>query len=295
MKKNKIITLTAYALLSVSLLSTTVYAQAPTLYSSALISTQAEETLVQNKLVSGTVSDVKLQDGTYTITIKNEDMGMVFTVNPSVFILDQKTKKYAQIEEIHVGSKITAILNKNAPMTLSLPPITNGAVGFLLNSDAGFSDLSIYNEALINKENTLALNSSESTLIFSENGAKRRYTADDLKNKECLVLYTASTRSIPAQTTPELVMILNGQREIDTKDTYVSLRSYAEEKGYTVIWSSKDAPVSLKKGDVRFSLSIGTTSFTFTSEKETKTQEMTSAPKLENGITLVPQSFLDLL
>ena len=36
----------------------------------------------------------------------------------------------------------------------------------------------------------------------------------DLKGSECLVFYTISTRSIPAQTTPEFVLILNTAEEL---------------------------------------------------------------------------------
>lgn len=293
MKKNKIIKLTACTLLSVTLLTTIAFAQTPDTQTPILISAPIQDALTQNKLVSGTVSDIKMHKDSYTITIENDDMGMVFSVSPHIFIIDQNTKKYTQIEEIKVGTKLTAIIDKMAPMTLSIPPMTSGVAGFILNSDVGSVDLSVYNDKLVNVENTLALKINKDTTIVSENGAKRLYTADDLKQKECLVLYSISTRSIPAQTTPEFVMIMN---EKEKTDDYVPLRSFAEEKGYSVSWTANDKPIQLKKENITISISIGKTGFEYTTEENANSaKEMEFAPKLENGVTLVPESFIDSL
>lgn len=299
MKKNKIVKLGACALLSVTLLSTTAFAEIPNAKVPILISAPIKEDLSQNKLISGTVSDVKTKDNSYIITIENDDMEMVFTVKPDIFVIDQKTNQHLNLDAIKVGNKLTAIINKNAPMTLSLPPMTNSAIGFILNSDSAFLDLSFYNDQLINKENTLALNIDKDTNIVAENGAKMRFSANNIKQRECLVFYTISTKSIPAQTTPQFVMIMNKKEEINVSDSFVPLRTIAEEKGYNISWTANNQPILLNKDNTTISINIGQTDVTYSIKIENKTnlkaQKITQAPKLEKGLTYVPQSFLDSL
>ena len=134
-------------------------------------------------LVSGTVTEVQADKEFTTITISNNNMGMVFHVDPKVFVIDKKTSNYMTVAEIKTGMNITAILDKMSPMTMSLPPQTSGAIGFVINSDQGSIDLSVYNEELVNFENTLKLNPDKETQIADVNGTKKVFGTDGLKGK----------------------------------------------------------------------------------------------------------------
>ena len=54
----------------------------------------------------------------------------------------------------------------------------------------------------------MKLNIGENTVIMNTKGEQRVFTAEDIKNKNVAVIYDVTTRSIPAQTTPLFVMIL---------------------------------------------------------------------------------------
>ncbi len=54
----------------------------------------------------------------------------------------------------------------------------------------------------------MKLNIGENTVIMNTKGECRVFTAEDIKNKNAAVIYDVTTRSIPAQTTPLLVLLL---------------------------------------------------------------------------------------
>ena len=141
----------------------------------------------------------------------------------------------------------------------------------------------------------LQLNISEQTKIVDMAGSKKIFTQEDLKNQDCLVVYGATTRSIPAQTNPVFVMILDKQeieeeevidtiqqQEMTEKETqteqkeilftplappeteppvdagnFVPLREIAENKGFTVTWTANDKPVLLQKDDTTIEITVG--------------------------------------
>jgi len=308
MKNNRALKRITTTILLVALMTTTVFAATT---ATKNLNRTPEET--SNMLVSGTVTNVTVRDEYNTVEITNDSGGMIFHVNKSVFVIDQKTNKVLSLNAVKKDMKITVVLDKMSPMTMSIPGQTNGAIGIVILSDMGSIDLSIYNDGLVNWENTLALNIYSTTQIAHEKGLKMIFSAEDLKGAECLVLYTASTRSIPAQTTPELVMILNGPEDgiaTDTRDieisdeaskaVYVPLRVLAEEKGYEVKWQSHTKPILLSKDDMKIELLIGETSFVFTHmTKDIKPldrmSKMDLVVQLEGGTTMVPDTFIDAL
>ncbi len=62
-----------------------------------------------------------------------------------------------------------------------------------------------FNRSLVNSDNTLKLNISDSTDIVLENG--QMYDGN-LANRNLIVIYGNTTRSIPAQTTPKKVIVM---------------------------------------------------------------------------------------
>lgn len=314
MQKNKILKSITCSVLLVALMTATAFAATQPVATQdkadPIAVEKAAESEAKNMLVSGKVTDIVTDQEATTITIENDDMGMVFHVSKNVFVIDKKTNSYGSVSDIKKGMTITAVIDKMSPMTMSLPPQTGGAIGFILNSDQGFVDLSTYNNELVNFENTLKLNIDKETRIVDVKGTKKLFGAEDLKGSECLVLYTVSTRSIPAQTTPVFVMILNTAEALDAdqensadtpeKASYVGLRELAEAKGYQVKWESATKPVVLTKDDIRVELTIGSTEFAFEHKTKDikpldKIDKLDLAVKLENGKTMVPNTFIDAL
>lgn len=268
------------------------------------------ENNAKNMLVSGTVTNIEAGKEFTTISVDNDNLGMVFHVSKTVFVIDKKTNAYLTIADIKKGMTVTAVLDKMSPMTMSIPPQTSGAIGFIINSDQGFIDVSTYNDELVNFENTLQLNIDSKTKIVDVKGTKRAYRVEDLKKSECLVLYNASTRSIPAQTTPEFVMILNTAEElvatpdenpiIPEQGKYVPLRTMAEAKGYLVKWEAATKSVVLTKDDIRVEIAVGSVDFVFTHQTKDlkpldKMDRLDLKVKLENGKTMVSDTFMNAL
>ncbi len=297
----------ASALLLVTLMATSVFAATATAEN---LKAAPEET--SNMLVSGKVESVVVGAEYNTIEITNDSGGMVFHMKKTVFVVDQATNKLLSLDAVKKGMKITVVVDKMAPMTMSLPGQTSGALGVVITSDLGSIDLSVYDDALVNLENTLALNIHSTTQIAHEKGLKMIFGAEDLKGKECLVLYSFATFSIPSQTTPEFVVILAGSDDgvedyinIEITDdaakaTYLPLRALAEAKGYEVRWVSHAKPILLSKDDIEIELLIGETSFVFTHmTKDIKPLDRMSKldliVMLESGITMVPSTFIDAL
>lgn len=266
--------------------------------------------------VSGKVSSIT-DVGDYTrIEITNADMGMVFNIEDAK-VIDQSTSTYKNISDIKVGMEITAVLPNNSPMTMSLPPQTSSAKLFVINSEAGSVDLSVYNEELINAENTLKLNVSEDTIINDLRGSKKEFTEKDLENKELLVLYSVATRSIPAQTNPEMVVILTVDEEVEeTNETQskeddktetkevpaeeveeakeiknVTLRSECEALGYTVKWTSNDEAVIIEKDGMTAEVKLGSDKVKVNNEEKT----IVNAPSLDKDTMVISNDFVDML
>lgn len=252
------------------------------------------------RLVQGVVESITENDGYTAISLSNDDMGLVCNVPSSAFVIDQADQKVLSVQDLETGMEVAAILDNQSPMTLSLPPMTNGVIGFVKLAAPGFTDLSIYDDTLTNAENTLQLNIGSDTQILDANLSKRLYTAEDLKGSECLVLYTVSTRSIPAQTTPQFVMILNsGETESTEPETpaqsevYTTgpLREFAESKGYTITWTGNDKPIVLEKETCRIEIKVGSTICAINGVNT----QMDTAPELKDSKIIIAPDYMEVL
>lgn len=164
----------------------------------------------QYMTMSGKIESVEKGKNGYLISVTNEDMGVIFTAAETTFIVNSKDGSFMTFDELQKDMDITGIILKNGPMTLSLPPMTN-AVGFVVGTES-FVTTGYFDEEWVSQDAQpiLQLNIAEETKIVDSKGSKKVFTADDVKEQDCMVVYGATTRSIPAQTTPILVMLLEG-------------------------------------------------------------------------------------
>lgn len=242
------------------------------------------------------------EDGEFaTIRIENEDMGMVFTTSTATVVYDAKDGSIKTVKDLKEGMEITAVLPANSIMTMSIPPMTPSAIGFVMNAEGTTVMTGKFNDELVNEDNTLKLNIAEDTSIVSITGTKNILTAEDIKGSDALVIYGASTRSIPAQTTPIKVVLLpaietpavEGETTtVNTKAaTTVALRDTAVEAGFEVKWTSNEAPVVLEKDGVSISVTLGSTAYTVNGEAKTFTLPVA----LENGSMVVSSEISEFL
>lgn len=233
-----------------------------------------------------------------TITTGEGVDGIVFTTSASTVVYDAKDGSVKTAKDLTEGMEITAVMPANSIMTMSIPPMTPSAMGFVINAEGTSVMVGKFNDELVNEENKLALNISEETSIVSITGTKQVLTAEDIKGNDCLVIYGATTRSIPAQTSPIKVVILpTVENELTVKETKetvaptVALRDAAVAAGFEIKWTANDAPVVLEKDGVTISLTLGSTAYTVNGEAK----NFTKAVALENGSMVVSSEISEFL
>lgn len=108
-------------------------------------------------------------------------------------------------EELAVGTEILAFYDANVPVIMIYPPQYK-AIAIALADSGRTVKVDLFDENLTSADGTLKLNISDETNIIYKDGTA--YTGD-LTNHDLIVSYGPSTRSIPAQTTPEQIVVLS--------------------------------------------------------------------------------------
>ncbi len=141
-----------------------------------------------------------------------------FTILKETVVYDLTSGKSKEVNDIKVGDTITVYTDSYAPAPLVLPPVYQADVIITGESKEQFVDVDTYiteDDMLVNIVNTLALNLDDKVEIVDREGKTLDKAA--LDRKDLLVVYSASTKSIPAQTTPIKVVVL-GENEAALAD-----------------------------------------------------------------------------
>lgn len=234
-------------------------------------------------------------------TVKEGEQTNVLEMTKDTLVFDNTGKK---VELQKGGDKIVAYTFANKPQKYIYPPQFNPEVVIVETEKAGFVEVDYFFEDLTNTYDILKLNIGKETELFNEKGEK--VDAKDLAEKHLVVFYTASTKSIPAQTTPSKVIVLDDDssatknpinEEIDNiiaSDSYevagtkmVPLRVIAEKLGFKVDSTGKGAILS--KGNMSYTITRGEKTFGYNKALRT----LTVAPTLKDTKTYVPIEFVD--
>ena len=218
-------------------------------------------------LVNGTIDSVEKSDDSTQYTIKGKEESPVLTVTDSTLVFDNTGKEV----ELKKGDKVSAYTNANKPMILIYPPQYTPDAVIVEKGNDSTAVVGTFDDELTDLQLKLQLNVEDSTDISSVSGDKLK--AEDLKGQNLVVFYTSSTKSIPAQTTPEKVIVLDGEaaNEVDQDATVeqiiendhymvdgvkmVPLRLLAEKLGYVVDSTGTGAIVS--KGAPSYTITRG--------------------------------------
>ncbi|SHJ55240.1 copper amine oxidase N-terminal domain-containing protein [Anaerotignum lactatifermentans] len=272
------------------------------------ISTEADDQAEASAYISNTgkITEVAdTEDGNKVFTMDNENGGLRFVVSPTTTIVDRETGSVITADKLTEGMEVAVIYGAMAPMGMSMPPYMGQVTAVVANADKGSISVGHFNDDLLNEKDLLQLNISEDTTILTTLGTKSILSADDVKGKDAVVFYDITTRSIPAQTNPSLVLLLE-EREAATEDTeeaavdtksveapeMVALRDAAEAKGYSVKWQGKTAPVVLEKDGMTAQITLGSTTYVVEGD-----MAMTSsaAAELTDGVLYVSADVVENL
>lgn len=235
---------------------------------------------------TGKITSIEKHDDYTSISVDDRD-GFVMDIKNDVLVADGKDGSLKTVEDLKEGMDISAYISGNAPMTMSLPPIVNDVAVIVINSEDSFNAIHRFDNSLVSEDNTLALNIGKDTAISSITGEKKKFTEADVKGAEAIVIYGAATRSIPAQTTPSRVIILE-----EEEAQLTGLRALAEGEGYSVKWTSNNEPVVIAKDGVEIKATLDSAVVEKTDANGVKTSTvLKEAVYLENSTMMVSTDF----
>ncbi|HCQ90402.1 MAG TPA: hypothetical protein DIU45_12515 [Clostridium sp.] len=136
--------------------------------------------------------------GCYKLMSVEDQLGTLinFVVSPSTYFVDHVM--------VAVGDMVTGFYDANAPVPLIFPPQFRAIV---MAKDTEHQNVKVdyFNSELVSSDNQLKLNIDQHTPIVLEND--QRFTRNPA-NRNLIVVYGVTTKSIPAQTTPYKVIVM---------------------------------------------------------------------------------------
>ena len=144
------------------------------------------------------IGQSEVNAGCYKLISVDDGYGNVvnFVISPTTYFVDHVMVK--------VGDRVTGYYDANAPVPLIYPPQYQALVMVKDNPHQNVK-VDYFNSQLISSDGTLKLTISPNTLLLLENG--QAFTGN-LANRNLIVIYGASTRSIPAQTTAYKIIVM---------------------------------------------------------------------------------------
>ena len=136
--------------------------------------------------------------GCYKLMSVEDGFGTIvnFVVSPSTYFVDHIM--------FRVGDKVTGFYDANAAVPLIFPPQFRAIV---MARDNLYQNVKVdyFDSHLVSSDNTLRLNIYPYTHIVLEND---QAFSNNPANRNLIVVYGASTKSIPAQTIPYKVIVI---------------------------------------------------------------------------------------
>ena len=132
--------------------------------------------------------------------VEDNDGNIVnFVISPATYVADFVT--------LREGMQAEFFYRTDAPAPLIYPPQYSAVVVVPRQRNDMFVTVGYFNGALINAEQTLQLNMNNRVQVLTTNN--QRFIGSPA-GQNLVVFYENTTRSIPAQTTPDKVVVLCG-------------------------------------------------------------------------------------
>ncbi|MGI6006607.1 MAG: hypothetical protein ACOX8E_03835 [Ruminococcus sp.] len=150
------------------------------------------------KKVTGTIQAIGREESCCTLRITlrtNTEVVHIIVTGETRVIDDVRLRR---------GMRIAAFYDASLPVPAVYPPQYRAEMVTALRRDQNVM-LNYFDENLTAEDNSLRLNISGMTNIVTSNG--QRYLCSPA-NSELLVYYTATTFSIPPQTTPQKIIVM---------------------------------------------------------------------------------------
>lgn len=222
------------------------------------------------------------------------------TIADDALIFDNSGVKLTK-EDVKTGASLTIFKDENGDVL---------AIIVVDEEKSSFADVDLYGKSdsfgdLINAKNDLALNIAEETEIV--NAAGEKAAKEELEGKNLVVFYSMVAMSLPAQTSPTKIVVLE-TKEVKAvtiaKDKVITegdvvmlpLREVAEGLDFEVAWDNTLQKVTVGTTAMGVNFSVGENKY---NKARMMPTELEKAPELvvsgEFGITYVPMSFFTQL
>lgn len=162
----------------------------------------------------GHIVDVNDQDGNISIWLQDEgdregsQDGIIFHIGEDTLLFSDKTMEEIENDYLKEDMKVSVFYKKDTPMTMSLPPqATPDIIAVREKEKLNFIKVAKFNDKLVSMDNDLKINIEENTSMVDLDG--NNLTEEDLKGETLLVFYDNSTKSLPPQTNPYKVIVLD--------------------------------------------------------------------------------------
>ena len=147
--------------------------------------------------VIGTITNISGNDCCNRMIALNTADGVVnFFLTSDTMVINSRM--------LRRGMRIAAFYDSTLPVPLIFPPQYNAVMITILGRNEQIA-LNYFDRNLTAGDNSLQLNVGRNTVVRTING--QMFTCG-LGERMLLVYYTATTRSIPPQTTPEKIIVL---------------------------------------------------------------------------------------
>ncbi len=277
----------------------------------------SENTQKENNYMnySGTILDVNNEDGNMSILVNSADKedkyGYIFHISDHVSVFNRESEENVKAEILKDGMKVEVFFHENTPTTMSIPPQLTPGVIVIQDKEVGRPTfVGEFDKELVSSDKQLQLNIGEETVIVSEKG--EALTKEDIAGNAVLVFYGMSTKSIPAQTTPSKVVVLDEKVEDEAEEaledeiedeveedindevenkTMISLRETAKGLGYKVKWDNKAKTAEITKLNQTIVIKLDSVDYTLNKSLG----KFSKAPELRNSRLYVQASVLDFM
>lgn len=141
------------------------------------------------------ISPIQAECCNQMLSLRTANGTINFILSPGTYVTDNTP--------LRIGMHVTSFYDANLPVPLIYPPQYQAV--FIARTEPGVNVMVDYfDENLLSAQNPLKLNVASSTRVTTANGQPYRCS---LENNLLMVYYSATTRSIPPQTSPDRIIV----------------------------------------------------------------------------------------
>lgn len=147
--------------------------------------------------ITGTIMNISRGSDccSHMLAVRTENGIVNFWADSGTLVIDSR--------QLRTGMRIAAFYDSSLPVPLIFPPQYRAQI-IALPGRSEQAALKHFNRNLVASDRSLQLNISDRTMVQTVNG--QRFDCNP-GNQDLLVYYSATTRSIPPQTTPSRIIV----------------------------------------------------------------------------------------